>query len=152
MAEGSEAPALKLWVVMNRALRSVENRLRQQVEDHGLSMTEFAVLEVLQTKGALPIGEIGERILLTSGSMTYVLDKLQKRDLIERQPSEEDRRVLYADLTPKGRRKIETVFPEHAALIGDLASCLSPEEQRTAAELLKRLGLHAQAHQATAAA
>lgn len=151
MPDSSEAPALKLWVVMNRAVRSVGDRLRQQVEQHGLSMTEFAVLEVLKTKGALPIGEIGDRILLTSGSMTYVLDKLQKRGLIERRPSEEDRRVLYADLTPEGRRKIEIVFPEHADLIREMASVLTLEEQRSAAELLKRLGLHAQQFEPAAA-
>lgn len=136
--------ALKLWVVMNRALRSIEDRLREQVEAHDLSLTEFAVLEVLLHKGDLPIGEIGDRILRTSGSMTYVLDKLQERDLIRRRRCPEDRRVLYAELTPKGRARIETVFPEHAALIGELTSALDVDEQRRATELLKQVGLFAE--------
>lgn len=142
------AASLKLWVVLNRALRSVEDRLRQQVEAHGLSMTEFAVLEVLLHKGALPIGEIGGRILRTSGSMTYVIDKLQNRGLLRRRSCEADRRVQYAELTPEGRALIEPVFAEHAALIRDLTACLSQEEQRQATDALRRLGLYAQQGQA----
>jgi MarR family 2-MHQ and catechol resistance regulon transcriptional repressor len=137
------ATSLKLWVVMNRALRSVEDRLRPQVEAHGLSMTEFAVLEVLLNKGTLPIGEIGDRVLRTSGSMTYVIDKLQQRGLLRRRACPTDRRVQYAELTDDGRALIEPVFTEHAALIRSLTACLSPEEQREATDLLRRLGLYA---------
>lgn len=133
--------ALRLWVVMNRASRAIEDRLRLQVEAHDLSMTEFAVLEVLLHKGPLPIGEVGDRVLRTSGSMTYILDKLAKRGLLRRRPCPDDRRVQFAELTDEGRALITAVFPEHAALIADLMSALSPEELRMAADLLKRLGL-----------
>ena len=138
--------ALKLWVVMNRALRPIEERLEQQVEAHGLSFTEFAVLEVLLHKGPLPLGEIGSRILLTSGSMTYVIDKLVRRGLIERKACETDRRVVHAELTKQGRSLIEEVFPAHAALIHDLMDGLRPDEQEDVINLLKRLGRYAESH------
>lgn len=138
------ASSLKLWVVMNRALRSIEEPLRRQVEAHGISFTEFAVLEVLLHKGPLPIGEIGDRILLTSGSMTYVIDKLQERDLIRRRACDEDRRIIYAELTKQGRTLIETVFSEHAALIRRLLGELRPAEKETVTNLLKRLGRSAE--------
>lgn len=138
------ASALRLWVVMNRALRAIESRLVPQVEAHGLSLTEFAVLEVLLHKGPLPIGEIGGRILRASGSMTYVTDKLVRRGLIQRRPCDTDRRVVFAELTDEGRALIETVFPEHAETIRDLTRGLTPEERDAAADLLKRLGLHAE--------
>ena len=138
------AASLKLWVVMNRALRSIEEPLRRQVEAHGISFTEFAVLEVLLHKGPLPIGEVGSRILLTSGSMTYVIDKLERRGLLQRRACDEDRRVIYAALTAEGRGLIETVFQEHARVLQDLMGGLHPDEQHEAAELLKRLGLYAQ--------
>lgn len=137
--------SLKLWVVLNRAVQTIGERLRRQVEQHGLSFTEFGVLEVLLHKGALPIGEIGDRVLLTSGSMTYVIDKLQKRGLLRRRACEADRRVIYAELTEAGQALMQTVFPEHAALIGELMQGLRPEEQEAATDLLKRLGLYAQA-------
>lgn len=135
--------ALKLWVVMNRAVRSIEEQLRPQVEAHGLSMTEFAVLEVLLHKGTLPIGEVGARVLRASGSMTYVVDKLEQRGLLARQTCPEDRRVVHAALTDAGRRLIERVFAEHAALLEQVAGELTPQEQATAVTLLKRLGLSA---------
>lgn len=138
------ASSLKLWVVMNRALRSIEEPLRRQVEAHGISFTEFAVLEVLLHKGPLPIGEIGSRILLTSGSMTYVIDKLEQRGLIRRRACEEDRRIIYAELTELGRTLIETVFDEHAGLIRRLMQELRPAEKETAIDLLKRLGRSAE--------
>lgn len=140
----NDSPALRLWVVMNRAFRSISEPLHRQVEAHGLSFTEFAVLEILLHKGPLAIGEIGERILLTSGSMTYVVDKLEKRGLLERRACAEDRRVTRAVLTPEGRTLIERVFTEHAEHIEALLAGLSAREQEQAAELLKRLGYYAQ--------
>lgn len=135
--------SLKLWVVMTRALGSIEERLEQQVQAHGLSLTEFGVLEVLLHKGHLPIGEIGSRILLTSGSMTYVIDKLERRGLIERRACETDRRVVHADLTPDGRSLMAVVFPEHAELIRRLMGGLQLHEQEVAIDLLRRLGHYA---------
>lgn len=136
--------SLKLWVVMNHAFNTIEERLRQQVEAHGISFSEFAVLEVLLHKGPLPIGEIGDRVLLTSASMTYVVDKLEERGLIERRPCPEDRRVIYAELTEQGRERIEEVFSEHSALIRRLTEELSPTEKETLTDLLKRLGKSAE--------
>lgn len=136
--------SLKLWVVMNHAFNSIEERLRQQVEAHGISFSEFAVLEVLLHKGPLPIGDVGERVLLTSGSMTYVVDKLEERGLIQRRPCAEDRRIIYAELTEQGRALIEEAFAEHSSLIRRLTEELSPAEKETLIGLLKRLGKSAE--------
>lgn len=135
--------ALKLWVVLARAHRAVADHARRDIERHGLGMTEFAVLEVLHHRGPLPLGAIGERILLTSGSTTYVADKLEERGLLSRRACDQDRRVVYAELTTAGREVIERIFPAHAEAIRDAVAGLSPAEQRRATELLKRLGLAA---------
>ena len=131
--------ALQLWIVLNRAVDAISRPLRRQVEAHGLSMKEFAVLEVLSSKGPLPIGEIGDKVLLTSGSMTYVIDKLEERDLIRRRRCDDDQRVCYVELTSAGRDRIDTVFPGHADLIQELMSDLSADEKETAYRLLRRL-------------
>ena len=145
-ATTSTTTSLKLWIVMNRAFRSIEEPLQRQVSSHGVSFTEFAVLEVLYHKGHLPIGDLGNRVLLTSGSMTYVVDKLVQRGLIRREACPEDRRVTYAVLTDDGRRLMEVIFPEHAELIRKLMEGLEEHEQKTMTELLKRLGLFAESH------
>jgi len=114
------------------------------LEAHGLTLTEFAVLEALFHKGPLPMGVIGEKILLTSGSTTYVIDKLAQRRLLERRRCTDDRRVLHVDLTDNGRSLIEDVFPEHAQLIRTLTEGLSTNEQVHVADQLKRLGRFAE--------
>lgn len=142
--DAATTSSLKLWVVLNRAQKSLADPLRKQVESHGLSFSEFAVLEVLLHKGALPISEVGDHVLLTSGSMTYVVDKLEEQNLLRRRRSDEDRRIIHAELTDQGRTRIEAIFAEHAALIRDLTDVLSAEETETLTTLLKRLGKSAE--------
>jgi len=131
--------ALQVWIALNRAQHAIDGPLRRQVDAHGLTMKEFAVLEVLLHKGPLPVGEIGERVLLTSGSMTYVLDQLEARELIARQADPNDRRVQQVLLTDAGRSLVETVFPEHARHVQTLMADLSISDKEALFQLLHRL-------------
>ena len=137
------AAALRLWVVLNRAYRAIAEHPRRQIERHDLRPTEFAVLEALYHKGPLTLGQIGESVLVTSGSVTPVADKLERRALIQRRISSEDRRVCYAGLTEAGRELIGGIFPEHAEVIRAAMEGLTVEEKRIATALLRRLGRHA---------
>jgi MarR family 2-MHQ and catechol resistance regulon transcriptional repressor len=109
----------------------------------GLGMTEFAVLEVLYHKGALPLGEIRDRILVTGASTTYVVKRLERRGLVRRKACAEDDRKVLGDLTPKGRKLIQEVFPAHVERLRSLTSGLSASEKGEATGLLRRLGRHA---------
>ncbi len=137
------AAALKLWVVLSRAQRAISERARRDIERQGLRPTEFAVLEALFHKGPLTLGQVGERVLVTSGSVTPVADKLQQRGLIQRRISPEDRRVCYAELTEAGRELMGGIFPDHAEVIRGAMGGLTVEEKRIATALLRRLGRHA---------
>jgi MarR family 2-MHQ and catechol resistance regulon transcriptional repressor len=141
--DGPTRRALKLFVVLARAGASVGEHARQDILRHNLSVSEFGVLEMLWHKGPQPLGEIADRILLTTGSVTYVIDQLEKQGLVERRPCRTDRRVIFADLTPTGRQRIEAIFSEHAQRIVRAVSGLTPEEQDQAIALLKKLGLAA---------
>ena len=136
--------SLKLWVVLARAFRALAERSRRDVERHELMGSEFAVLEALYHKGDLPIGELGDRVLLTSGSMTYVIDKLARRVLLTRRRCAQDQRVRYAAISAAGRRLMASIFPDHAEAIRRATAGLSAEEKRLATALLKRLGLAAE--------
>lgn len=137
------AAALKLWVVLNRAQRAIGERARRDIERQGLRPTEFAVLEALFHRGPLTLGQVGERVLVTSGSVTPVADKLERRGLIERRISPEDRRVCYAQLTEAGRELVGGIFPGHAEVIRGAMEGLTVEEKRIATALLRRLGRRA---------
>lgn len=132
--------ALKLWVVLARAHAAVEARLQAQVAAHELTLTEFGILEALLHKGPLLLGEVQRRILVSSGGITYLVDRLERKGLVERQECPEDRRARYAVLTPAGEALIRRIFPEHAVEIERLMGALGEEEQALAVDLLRRLG------------
>lgn len=141
MASEVNDQSLKLFIVLSRAYRALNEHVNKRIQRYGLNPTEFAVLELLYHKGDQPLQQIGGKILLASGSMTYVIDKLEKKEYILRVACPEDRRVTYAQITAKGKKLIEQVFPSHKNEIDRIMSVLSEEEQETAIQLLKRIGL-----------
>ncbi len=145
MPDRSEVEAaLELYVVLSRASSWVEAHAVRDIRSHDLNPTEFGILEALYHKGALPLQQLGEKVLISSGNITYAVDKLEQKQLLERKPSPRDRRVIYAELTPLGRNLLASIFPKHEQVIEQAVSGLSQEEQREAIKLLKKLGLAAQ--------
>lgn len=136
----SRARALKLWVVLSRAYDAVRRRVEADIASHGLSSGEFAILEALYHKGPLLLGEVQRKILVSSGGVTYLVDRLEKQGLVERRDCPEDRRARYAALTEAGTALMEGIFPSHAQAIEAAVAGLTSPEQATAAGLLKRLG------------
>lgn len=109
-----------------------------------LSATEFMVLELLYHKGRTSLQPIGDKILVTSGSITYTVDKLEQKGLLRRVDCSEDRRVTYVELTADGKALFDRIFPSHAEMIEGLMGGLSQEEKAEAIKLLKKLGQYAQ--------
>jgi MarR family 2-MHQ and catechol resistance regulon transcriptional repressor len=142
-SDRKQEAALKLWVVLARAYNAVSARLSEDVARHDLTPTEFAILEVLYHKGPLLLGEVQRKILVTSGGITYLVDRLVEKGLVKREECAEDRRARYAVLTPAGSALIRKIFPQHAMAIERAVSGLSTAEQREAVQLLKKLGLAA---------
>ena len=140
MSPSQRDTALKLWVVLNRAHSAVSAHAEADVARHGLSLAEFGALEALYTKGPLLVGELQQKVLKSSGGMTYVLDRLQEKDYVQRRPCETDRRAIYAELTDEGRELMDRIFPMHARSLEDAESGLTPAQQEEAIELLKQLG------------
>lgn len=136
--------SLKLLTVLSKAYRALMDRAVKDMKQHGLSASEFMILEVLYHKGSIPLQQIGGKILITSGSMTYNIDKLEGRGLLKRIPSEADRRVILADLTEAGRALFDEIFPKHAAFVDSLMPGLTAEEKRKLIEQLKILGKSAE--------
>ncbi|MEO6528757.1 MAG: MarR family transcriptional regulator [Gemmatimonadaceae bacterium] len=137
--------ALKLWVVLARTLSAVSKHVEADVAQHELTGTEFGILEALYHKGPMLLGEIQRKILVTSGGITYLVDRLVAKGLVRREQCPEDRRARYAVLTPAGQSLIKRIFPTHAARIEQAVSGLTTAEQREVTQLLRRLGLAAAA-------
>ena len=135
--------ALKPYVVLMRASAAVARRLEPSITQHGLTGAEFGLLEALYHRGPLLLGDAQRKILVSSGGITFVVDRLVAKGLVVRRECPSDRRARYADLTPAGERLIDDIFPEHARQIADVMSALDAGEQREVTDLLRRLGLSA---------
>ncbi|WP_088105773.1 MarR family winged helix-turn-helix transcriptional regulator [Halalkalibacter urbisdiaboli] len=136
--------SLKLFVVLSRALQSIKKRVEEDIKSYGLNPTEFAVLELIHSKGDQPIQKIGEKVLIASSSITYVVDKLEKKKLIERKPCPKDRRITYARMTTAGDELMMEVFPKHKEAILKICGGLDSGEKEFMIHQLKKLGYYAQ--------
>jgi MarR family transcriptional regulator, 2-MHQ and catechol-resistance regulon repressor len=143
MGNESVSQSLKLFIVLSRAYKALNEQVNKIIQTYGLNPTEFAVLELLYHKGDVPLQQIGGKILLASGSITYVVDKLEQKGLLKRIACPKDRRVTYAQITDEGKAFMEGIFPEHAKQIDQLMSSLSEIEKLEAIDLLKKLGIPA---------
>ena len=142
--------ALKLWVVLSRARSAVAHHSRTDIERHGLTEGEFAVMEVLFHKGPLVLGDVRRKVLVSSGGITYLVDRLEGRGLVDRRRCDKDRRAVYAALTEKGEALIRAIFPGHAQAMLRAVSGLTREERAMATDLLRKLGVSATARSAHA--
>ena len=134
------------WLVLWRAFRAVEARAEQSIAGTGLGHSDFAILEALLHKGPLPVNVIGRKVLLTTGSITSAVDRLEARGLVTRAEDARDRRVRIVELTADGRRLIRAAFARHERDLEELVSVLSDRERAMLVSLLRTLGRRAAGH------
>ena len=135
-----EETALRLWISLARCYATYSKAVSCKVQEYGLTPPQFGIMEALHHLGPLSLGELADKLLVTGGNVTYVMDRLEDQGLVVRERSPADRRIVQAKLTPKGQALIEEVFPGHATFIGELAEHLEPGEQEELRRLLKKLG------------
>ena len=112
--------------------------LNENISKFGLNLTDFSVLDLLFQKGEQTTQKIGEKMLITSGSITYIVNKLEKMELICRNKSETDKRITYIKLTKKGRETIFELLPLQIEKINEIFSDFSKEDLINLNHLLKK--------------
>lgn len=132
--------ALGVWIALARAYSTYTRAVATKVQEYDLTVPQFGALEALYHLGPLSLGDLADKLLVTGGNVTYVMDRLEARGLVTRYRSDGDRRVVRANLTEAGRALVARVFPEHAAYIEHLCRHLDENEQQELRQLLKRLG------------
>src|ERR1700753_3992644 len=134
-----------VWLVMMKAMRALTRYAVAGIEDTGLGLSDFGVLELLLHKGPLPVNAMGPMVDLTPGSISVAVDRLVTKGLVSRVESAEDRRVRIVTLTPRGKDLIASAFRKHSGQMKRVFSQLSPEELRGLEVALKRVGKRAAA-------
>lgn len=133
-----------VFLVLWKAARAVESYAEKSVIDLEICNSDFAVLEALLHKGPLPVNEIGKKVLLTSGSITVAVDRLERKELVERRAHGTDRRARIVHLTKEGRKLITRAYTQHAADLEQLvAASLTAKERAALIRLLKKIGYQA---------
>ena len=142
----SGGSGVHVFLVLWKAARAVQTYAEKSITELALCGSDFGVLEALLHKGPLPVNEIGKKILLTSGSITVAVDRLEKRGLVERRAHGTDRRARIVHLTKEGRKLITRAYAQHAADLEQLMSAsLTTTERSTLISLLKKIGYKAAA-------
>jgi MarR family 2-MHQ and catechol resistance regulon transcriptional repressor len=140
----STRPGVHAWLILMKAYGAIAAVAAKSIADSNLGPSDFQILEILLHKGALPVNTIGRKIMLTSGSISTAVDRLEKRKLVRRDPSVDDARVIYVSLTGTGHALIQRIFSRHAQRMEDVFGPLSDEERLWLEELLKKVGKHAE--------
>jgi MarR family 2-MHQ and catechol resistance regulon transcriptional repressor len=134
-----------VWLVMMKAMRALTRYAAAGIEETGLGLSDFGVLEALLHKGPLPVNTIGPIVDLTAGSISIAVDRLVEKGLVSRVESTEDRRVRIVALTPRGKDLIAQAFRKHSLEMKRVFSELSPEELRGLETAFKKVGKRAAA-------
>src|ERR1700733_938012 len=140
-----DAPTpVHVWLVMMKAMQAVTRYGLAGLEESGLGISDFAVLEALLHKGPLPVNVIGPKVNLTPGSISVAVDRLLAKGLVSRAECLQDRRVRIVALTPRGKSVITPIFRAHVATMEKVFAGLSLDEMRHLEGQLKRIGKQAE--------
>ena len=129
----------KVVIGILRASNLLVDDLKKTLKNYPINTTEFSVMEFLYSKGEKSIQEIRDRILLASGSATYVVDNLERKKYVRRIVNQNDRRITYIKLTQAGKDLINDIFPTHKKNTKEIFNDLTNEELITLKEILKKI-------------
>ena len=122
---------LNIVLAMARTHNSLISKIEKNVQENGLNLSEFGVLEFIYNQGPQPVQKIADKILVTSGTITYVINKLESKNLVIRKKCEKDKRIFYVSLTKEGEELISRVFKKHKEFLNDLLSEMDEESKRS---------------------
>lgn len=128
-----------LWSKLSKAYDTVRKAHMKEMSRFDLTAPQFGVLEVLKKAGPLPLKKISEELMVTGANITCVVDNLEKEQLVQRVHSKTDRRIITAELTDKGKEKMEEIFPNYNQNLSQLFEIFSEEEQKVLIKLLEKL-------------
>jgi len=136
----AEVTALNVFISLFRAADTIDRLLQQQLKGDNLTGPQFGVLETLYHLGPMEQHLLAEKLLVSRGNITFIVDNLEQMRLIVRSVGSKDRRCNQVILTDAGREKIAAIFPQKAAFIAGIMAVLDQGEQEQLASLLKKLG------------
>ena len=131
---------LKIFIGMHRSINRLDQNTARLAQTKQLTLSQFAVLEALYSKGAMSVGTLRDRILSTAGTIPVIVTNLERRGYVQRCPHEKDRRICIVRLTEAGRRIIQEILPQNLSMIEERFSVFTRAEKEQLLAYMKKLG------------
>ncbi len=128
-----------IWEKISKAYDKMRRVQSKQMYGQNLTAPQFGVMEVLNRLGSVPLKKISEELMVTGANITCVVDNLEKEEFVKRIPSKEDRRVILAELTQKGKEKLDEIMPEYVKNMSAVTAVLNEHEQKELTKLLDKI-------------
>ena len=132
---------LRVWLRLLTCANLIEQRVRAGLrEEFDVTLPRFDVLAQLdRAPEGLSMGELSDRLMVSNGNVTGLVDRLVEEGLVTRVPSPQDRRQSRVTLAPAGKRSFDAMTPRHERWIDDLFGGLSRPEMAQLLELMAKL-------------
>ncbi|QKE72326.1 MarR family transcriptional regulator [Arthrobacter citreus] len=127
------------FLLLMQSSKAIHDRIKKELAKNNISITEFSVLEVLYQRGKQTIQQIGNSILVSSGSMTYIIDKLEQRGLLIRSDCPDDRRMIHVTLTVDGNGLMDEIMPKYHVIVNQMFELLDSDEAELLVKLLTKV-------------
>jgi len=132
--------SLRAWLRLLACENLIEQTLRTRLrKDFNITLPQFDVLSELEHAGErLTMSDLSEKLMVSNGNVTGVVDRLERDNYVKRQASPTDRRVQHISLEPKGKAKFQEMAKTHEQWVQELLSDLNLEDLDTLLEILNK--------------
>ncbi|MGB3491603.1 MAG: MarR family transcriptional regulator [Elainellaceae cyanobacterium] len=140
--EAALLPFLATFRELVRTYQTVTAYSDHHIRELGLTPSQFDVIATLGNTTGMSMGEVAEKTLVTKGTLTGIIDRLEKKGLVRRDVPADNRRSFTVSLTPEGEALFDEIFPKHILYMRDRFVQLSPEDLEQLRQLLVSLRSH----------
>ena len=131
---------MKILIGLHRNINKIDKKTSKIASSYNLTFSQFMVLEALYSKGDMTIGQVREKILSSIGTISLIVNNLEKMNYIMKLPDKNDRRICILHLTKQGYDVISELAPKNADMIRNSMQVLTYEEKENLLYLLKKIG------------
>jgi DNA-binding MarR family transcriptional regulator len=137
--EAAAHPVVSLLRELTHAYHAYSLCESHHLRSTGLTQSQAEVVFTLGRRGPQSCKELGSQALITKGTLTGILDRLERRGLVNRHPSRHDRRVMIVSLSAAGQSLFESTYPDYVAVLAERAETCTPPEDRQIRDALRKL-------------
>ena len=131
---------LKVWLRLLTCANLIEGQVRNKLrENFATTLPRFDLLAQLdRAPNGMTLGELSQRMMVSNGNITGLVDRLAEQGLIRRRPSPNDRRVQIVNLTPEGQKFFRSMARVNADWVGEIFAGLTPKDIEALMSLLAK--------------